>query len=39
MRIKNKRYLPIYYLQADFQGGEKPKEEPLEIEIFFVGWG
>ena len=24
------------YLQADFQGGKKPKGVPLEIENFFV---
>ena len=26
----------IPYLHADFEGGEKPKGGPLEIEFFFV---
>ena len=26
------------YLCADFEGNEKPKGGPLEIEIFLSGW-
>ena len=37
--VSDKKKVLVYYLRADFQGGEKPKGGPLEIEIFFVAGG